>query len=232
MAAELSPGFARLAAAARLARRDRRHTLVISVAPIFAARWLIWRLPRFSARHPEIRLRLEAQVALTEPGLSDVDLALRVGPGGWKGVRAEHLWEQRVTPVCAPAVAARLERPEDLAGVPIIRDVNSMYGWECWLAPVGLDEALLGPGPEFSDGSLCLDAAISGAGVFLSWETLHSHALATGQLVAPFGRRHPTGQGYWLVSAAERGLGPAQSHFRRWLKQELAADGIISDPRR
>src|SRR5690349_7561956 len=35
------------------------NVLTISVAPVFAARWLVYRLAEFSERHPEINLRLD-----------------------------------------------------------------------------------------------------------------------------------------------------------------------------
>lgn len=226
MAALLTPGFAQINAAVGEATRDRSGSLVVSVAPIFAARWLVWRLPHFAARHPEVKVRIDSSVGLVDPNTSDVDLCLRVGTGPYRNVRAEKLFEHRIMPVCSPELAARLKTPADLAKVPIIRDLNAATSWDTWLAPEGLDASILGPGPEFSDGSLCFDAAMGGAGVFLAWETLDLHALALGRVVAPFARREPTGQSYWIVSAKDRSLGPAQRYFIRWMREELAADGI------
>lgn len=226
MAGLLTTGFGQLAAAVGEATRDHGTTLVVSVAPIFAARWLIWRLPRFSARHPEIRVRIDSVEGLVDPNTSDVDLCLRVGTGPYPNLRAERLFSHRAMPVCAPEMAERLKTPSDLAHVPIIRDTNSTLPWSVWLEPEGLDESILGPGPEFSDGSLCFDAAMGGAGVFLAWETLDLKAMADGRVVAPFPRLQETGRSYWLVSARDRSPGAAHRYFVRWMKEELAADGI------
>lgn len=227
LAPDLASGFGHLARAVDLASRDRAHTLTISVAPIFASRWLVHRLPAFYAQHPDIRVRIDSAVGLVDPNTSDVDLCLRIGHGPYPDVRAERLFDQRVMPVCAPDMAARLRTPADLATVPIVRDVNAAFSWEDWLAPEGLTTDILGPGPEFSDGSLAFYAAMGGAGVFLTWETLDIDALKAGRMVAPFGdRRHKTGQAYWLVSARDRAPGAAQRMFTRWMKAELAADGV------
>jgi LysR family glycine cleavage system transcriptional activator len=226
MLGPLTAGFAQLSVAVGEATRDRRDTLVVSVAPIFAARWLVWRLPRFSARHPDVKVRIDSAVGLVDPNTSDVDLCLRIGTGPYPDVRTEKLFDHRVMPVCSPEMASRLAVPADLANVPIVRDTNTDVSWQTWLAPEGLSEDILGPGPEFSDGSLCFDAAASGAGVFLAWETLDLHALSSGRVVAPFDRREPTGQSYWLISAEGRSIGAAQRYFTRWMKEELAADGI------
>jgi len=228
--AEIAPllrgGFAQLAAAVARADPGRGNLLTISVAPILASRWLIWQLPDFQAAHPGVKVRLDADTALVDPGRSDVDVCIRVGRGGYAGVRAERLFPQRAVPVCAPALAARIQTPADLAHVPIIREPRPMFGWEIWLAPLGLSPDMLGDGPEFSDASLCLDAAISGAGVFLAFEVVAEHALARGNLVALAPGMVETGLSYWLITAEDRSLSPAEQSFRRWLKARLAASGF------
>lgn len=221
----LAAGFAELSAAVAAAERRRDDALTVSVAPIFASKWLVWRLQRFHEKHPDIRIRIDAQYGLVDPNVSDVDLCIRVGRGGWPGVEAEKLIEHRVFPVCAPALAEKLRAPADLARVPIVRDANASFGWNVWLAPNGLDDSILGDGPEFSDAGLCVDAAIAGQGAFLAWETLACDALAFGRLAAPFPGRFPTGAAYWLVTAKPAPKSRASHAFRAWLEGELATLG-------
>lgn len=222
----LREGFARIGAAVEVARRDRTHILTISVAPIFAARWLIWRLPEFTRAHPDIRVRIDNTVHLVDPGAGDVDFAIRIGRGPYPGLRVEKLLAQRVTPVCAREWAARIAAPQDLAKVPIVRDVRAMFDWEVWLAPEGASGLTLPEGPEFTEASLGLDAAMAGEGVLLAFETLCHDALARGQVVAPLPRWHATGLSYWLVSAEDRSLSGPQKQFRTWLRGALAASGM------
>lgn len=219
----LTAGMSALSAGAALAAGVDSNILTVSAAPVFAGKWLVWRLNGFNEQHPHIRIRIDANVALIDPAFSDVDVCIRVGYGDWPGVRAAKLLDQRVFPVCSRAVAARLEMPGDLAGVPIIRDPNGMFGWDVWLGPHGLDPAMLGDGPVFSDASMCLDAAIAGQGVFLAWETLANDAVKMGRLVAPFPGRHLTGIAYWFVTGRDAGLKPQVRAFRAWLERELAA---------
>lgn len=221
----LAEGFAQLAAAVTRARRGD-DALTVSVAPVFAARWLIWRLPRFSAAHPDIRVRLDARLQLVEPGRDDVDFCLRNGPGPYPGVRAERIFPQVIFPVCAPALADRLRDAADLARVPVIRETEANYGWDEWLGPEGRTEVCPAAGPEFSDAMLCLDAAMTGAGVFLSFETLAADALANGRLVAPFAGRHATRNSYWFVTEAQGRPRRAVAAFAGWLRAEIAAAGL------
>jgi len=219
----LSAGFAEISTGLALAERRREGVLTVSVAPVFASKWLVWRLQRFREQHPDIRIRIDADVALVDPGSSDVDVCIRVGRGGWPNVRAEKLLDQLVFPVCSPAMGESLRHPGDLATVPIIREPTPMFGWNAWLGPNGLDESILGDGPVFSDASLCLDAAVAGQGVFLGWETLACDAITMGRLMAPFPDRYGTGISYWFVTARSAPPTRTIGAFRDWLKSELAA---------
>lgn len=222
MVARLSRGMAELSAAVALADPAQDNLLTISAAPLFASRWLIWRLPHFSAAHPEIRIRIEPIMQMATPGLGGIDIALRVGRGDWPALRAEKLLDQRVMPVCAPSLAGRIRAPADLLHLPVIRENDRLAGWAEWLAPHGMDPRALPDGPSLADGGLCLDAAISGQGVFMAWETLASDALSRGQLATPLPGRAPTGSAYWFVTADAARRKPAIARFRDWLRTELA----------
>jgi len=222
----LGQGFERLKAAVDETRTDRQSALTVSCAPIFAARWLIWRLRDFTRAHPDIRIRIDSDTALIDPNDGTADFAIRIGTGPYPGVEAERLFPQRIVPVCSAEVAEGLTTPADLLQVPIIRDVKALYDWDDWLDAEGVDWRQLPGGPEFSEGSLCLDAAMTGAGVFIGFETLCADALKRGQVVAPFPVWRETGAHYWLVSARDRSLSLPQKRFRAWLKDAIAAEGL------
>lgn len=217
----LGAGFRELDAAVALASGAANSTLTVSVAPVFASKWLVPRLAGFRKLWPEYRVRLDASVELIDLDRSDVDVAIRVGGGSWPNVRAEPLLPQEVFPVCAPELAARLRQPADLAGVPILRDANSNLSWDLWLGPIGLSQETLPEGDSFTDAALCLDAAIAGQGVMLAWQTLAHDAILAGLLVAPFPQRVRSGFGYYLVTSPTRREPKKVSRFRDWLMTEL-----------
>jgi LysR family transcriptional regulator, glycine cleavage system transcriptional activator len=222
----LRRGFADLSAAVARAAPQGEDCLTVSVAPILASRWLIWRLPRFRAAHPTIRVRIDADLALTDPGDGEIDLCVRVGRGNWPGVRAERLAPQVIFPVCSPEMAGRIADHADLARVPIIRETRANFGWEDWLGPEGRLDVVPGDGPLFSDAQLCLDAAISGEGVFLTFESLAADPLAMGRLAEPFRGRHATRNAYWIVTPADGTLRRPVRAFIDWLRAEFAAGGL------
>ncbi|GAA4107802.1 LysR substrate-binding domain-containing protein [Aminobacter aganoensis] len=222
--ARLTSGFQELGRAVALADEASSKMLVVSVAPAFASRFLVQRLSRFNQRFPELKLRIDASTGLVDLDHSDVDLAIRMGDGKWPGVRAELLLAQEVFPVCAPALAARLKRPADIAQLPVIADESTMISWERWFEAAGLAPyPVLPAGPAFTDPILGIDAAIAGQGVALAWQLLSADALADGRLVAPFGITVASGLGYYLVtSAAERPQRKVRE-FSGWLAEEVAA---------
>jgi len=221
MLARLTEGFHALSEAVSIGRRQDDALLTISVAPVFAARFLVHRLDRFSRLHPEIRLRMDATTRLADLGVDDIDLGIRVGPGAWPGVDAELLIEQTVFPVCSPALAEKLKEPKDILKLPAIIDGPSMFSWEIWLNEAGLSGAGMATRHVFNDASLCLDATIAGQGVMLAWHTLATYALEQGRLVEPFSVRAHTGMGHYLVTRAGARLPAKVKAFRDWLKTEL-----------
>lgn len=223
IAGRLNEGFGKLDEAVALSRRHADTVLTISVAPVFASKWLVQRLSGYSRLYPDMRLRLDASIGLVNPDASDIDLAIRVGEGGWPGVSAEFVLAQEVFPVCAPALAARLKEPRDILAAPIVRDANSTISWDIWLAPYGLSDKDLGEGSSFTDASLALDAAIAGQGVMLAWPTLAHDALAANLLVRPFEGLAETKFGYWLVTSKTRPEPKKVKDFKVWLRQEIAA---------
>jgi LysR family transcriptional regulator, glycine cleavage system transcriptional activator len=219
--ARLSRAFAELSQAVAEVRRRDESVLTVSVAPIFAARWLVYRLNGFAERHPEIRLRIDATTRLVSLDASDVDLGIRVGAGRWPGVRAELLLEQEVFPVCSPALAAGLREPADILKLPAVIDENAMFSWDVWLRAAGLAGTEMSVRHTFNDASFALDAAIAGQGVMLAWQTLAGYAVMKGSLVAPFGIRARTGYGHYFVTSASRRESRAALAFKQWVREEV-----------
>ncbi|RUU31017.1 MULTISPECIES: LysR substrate-binding domain-containing protein [unclassified Mesorhizobium] len=219
--ARLGAGFRELAHAVALADETSECTLVVSVAPAFASKWLLPRLSRHFARHPNVLLRIDASGRIADLDHSDIDIGIRMGDGKWPGVRAELLLAQEVFPVCAPSIAARLKSIQDLAQICAITDERSMISWDSWFEAAGVKPVTFLKGARFTDPMLCLESAIAGHGVMLAWQLLTADALTDGRLVAPFGVRAESGLGYWLVTAKTESR--KVRDFKIWIREEIAA---------
>ncbi len=96
----LRDGFDRLARAVDRVRSEcETGTLNVSVAPSFAAKWLVPRLDRFRATHPDIDVRIDANNGIVDLARSEADVAIRYGPGHYPGLHVDQLFGEEVFPV-------------------------------------------------------------------------------------------------------------------------------------
>lgn len=225
--------FDRLAEAVEsLRERYTMRSLTVSVLPSFAAKWLVPRLSRFQARHPDIDLRITATERTVDLVRDDVDVALRFGSGGWSGVRADLVLEDQVTPVCSPALLSHLRSPADLAHVTLLHEnmlpLGEFPDWANWLQAAGVHGVDVSRGLRFSHTHILLQAAIDGRGVALGQMALAADDLAEGRLVAPFELRLPVGYAYWVVYLPATAERPKIKAFRDWVSAEMASHPLVA----
>lgn len=196
--------------------------LSVGVVGTFALSWLLPRLQRFRAVHPDIDLRISTnnnRVDIAEEGL---DCAIRFGDGAWHGLEAEHLLDAPVAPLCTPEIATRLEGPDQLFGETLLRSYRA-DDWVCWFAAAGLEAPVL-RGPVFDSSRLMVDAAVLGVGVALAPYRLFEAELAAGRLVRPFAIEADIGA-YWLTRLKSKSPSPPMLAFRDWLVASLRETG-------
>ncbi|HEY8576675.1 MAG TPA: LysR substrate-binding domain-containing protein [Devosia sp.] len=230
---QLTAGFSALQDGLAGLRGTDEGTLNLTVGSVFASRWLIWRINKFTALHPDIEVRLNVTGTMLDLTRPDLDCGIRYGRGEWPGLNAELIGGRAYQPVCAPPVAKLLRRPEDLARVPVIQDETTMLSWDAWRAEVGLDAAIRLTGPTYSDASLAVDAAISEQGVLMAADMMSADAVSDGRLVRPFNHPVEGPQGYFLVTAQGRRETRKLRLFREWLRAEVpaSAEGYVHQSR-
>jgi LysR family glycine cleavage system transcriptional activator len=210
------------AATARLADNALAGRLRITVLPSFASKWLIPRLRGFQQAHPDIDLQLSSSPDLFDFSGTDYDLGIRSGTGRWRGLQADLVAHETLSPVCSPAVLASgspLRAPSDLGKHTLLHDQPRDL-WPRWLAAAGAAEVDATSGPAFSDSALVLQAAIEGHGVALGRLLLAADDLAAQRLVQPFGQTLQNDYSYWLVYPKAAAARPRVAAFRTWLLQE------------
>jgi len=222
MVPRLRAGFAEIVDSVAAARQDDGRVLTVTMGPAFASGWFMPRLSRFTSAHPELQLRLVATTETIDLARSDIDVAVRLGAGGWSGLESEHLIDQSIFPVASPRWVGKLRSPADLANVPVIQDEGAALGWTEWLEQNLPGVAPTLRGPVFSDPVLAFEAALSGQGVMLAWSLIASDALADGRLVRPFDGSLAANVAYWFVTTGDSARKPKVRAFQRWLVDEVA----------
>lgn len=166
--------------------------LTISTTPTFASKWLIPRLPEFTALHSDLDLHILATERISNFAADGVDLAVRYGrPPFGPGLNAELLFEQEVIAVCSPRLLAGRNPPhtaEELAAYPLLHDAHNLW-------PEFVERHLANSrspsfkGVSFSQTSHAIEAAIAGQGIALANGGFVTDDLAKGRLVRVFEAR-------------------------------------------
>lgn len=209
----------------KLLARDSSGPLTISVLPSFAAKWLVARLGRFQASHPEVDLRISADNNFTDFSKEDVDAGIRHGLGEYPGLRSDWLLPGALLPVCSPRLlegAHPLTRPEHLRHHTLLH-ASPANEWPMWVKAHGVKDVDPTRGPQFSDDGLMLEAAIEGQGVAISREPLVAADLAAGTLVVPFDLIMSDRLAYYFVCPEATAERPKIVAFREWLLEEARA---------
>lgn len=203
--------------------RSPSGRLSVSVAPTFALRWLIPRLPAFQEKHPSIAVSLDTAHRLVEFPRDGIDFGIRIGRGPWPGLAAVKLLAEDLVPVAGPALAARIKTPADLATVPLLSIANVSEDWATWTEGAGLSGRLpLRDGPRFDAIHLAMDAAARGLGVAIGRRPTIDPDLESGRLVEVLGPRVRARSAWWLVTARDSLARPEIAAFRNWLRAEFA----------
>jgi LysR family glycine cleavage system transcriptional activator len=229
----LLEAFARMdESLAALEALDEGGILTVSMAPSFAAKWLVPRLERFQTLHPDIDVRVTASMALVSFADDGVDCAIRYGLGQYPGLVVQKLLDESVVPVCSPALrAARAvgSAAEMLRDVTLLHDDSpeqdaSCPTWRMWLKAAGITGVDAARGLHFNQASLVLEAAIAGRGAALAKAQLAADDLRAGRLVRLFATSQPVAFAYYFVCPPTRATLRKVALFRAWILAEAATD--------
>lgn len=224
--AQISTAFAVIADSTRaLHGRIGRARVKVSLLPSFAANWLVPRLKRFHARHPDIDIDLDPTLDLADLAGGEVDLAIRYGDGRWPRCEARLLMAERLTPVVSPTLLPADQgdwQVSDLYGQTALLSRNPV-DWDIWAEAAGFNLGLM-PAIQLTDYNIVLQAAVDGQGVAMGRLLLVQDRLRSGGLIAPFSDVILSDRaGHWLVTAQTRKPSPATETFVTWLCAEVEA---------
>src|ERR1700722_5670042 len=123
------------------APRDRRG-LTVSTTYSFTSGWLVPRLGRFRALHPDVDVRLQANDHVIDFGRDEVDLSIRYGRGQYPGLLSERLMGDDYAPVASPALLqgkSPLKKPADLRHHVLLHEEGTEIDWRMWLMAAGVE---------------------------------------------------------------------------------------------
>jgi len=206
--------------------RPGRRVVQVTVVQSFGSRWLMPRLTKFTAREPEIEVRIDASPVLADFARDPFDLAIREGRGNYD-TELHQLFELSFYPVASPQVARRMRRRNgtlDWSRARLLHEVTYDY-WPDWINMAEATDVDVARGLFFSHTMLALDAAVEGQGVALAPPPLAERELARGALTIVDPRPYASGTGIWLCWPRRqlRSLSNAATAFRDWVIEEAKA---------
>jgi len=224
----LTQSFDAMAAAVEQASQaGAARALSVTTMDSFASSWLVPRMRRFRARHPDIDVRISSTDAVVDLRREGFDCAIRYGARDVEpGFEVVWLMEEDLSPVCSPALMEGphpLLTPDDLRHHTLLHD-DMTINWSVWLEAAGVTGVDGEKGPFYEHSHLVLQAAIAGEGVALGRSALVADDLAKGRLVRPFDIALPSNYAYRFVAPPEAMRRPRVVAFRDWLIEEA---GIV-----
>jgi LysR family glycine cleavage system transcriptional activator len=136
-------------------------------------------------------------------GLADfdegIDVAIRFGPGGWRGLQTRLLGLEELFPVASPDYrGGNLPADEDELGEHLlIHHLES--GWRLWFEGAGVKGTKGAKALYVDSAAMVLEAAAAGVGIGLARARIAEPDLQSKRLVRLFDRAAPAEYRYWAA---------------------------------
>ncbi len=196
--------------------------LNLAVLPTLGTRWLIPRLGRFMALHPEAMVNFSARTEPFDFAGTPFDAAIHFGAPHWADAVCEFLMHEDVVPVCSPTYRDQhpLNTPQDLAHATLLQQSTRPTQWAEWFERVGAPTTMALRGPRYEHFAMIAQAAVSHLGAALLPRFLIEEELAAGSLVALSATALTSTDAYYLVYPEARAQTPLVKAFRDWVVGE------------
>lgn len=171
----------------RVTKTSQRNRINVNASPYFATRYLLDRLEQFRATMPDVILQLTTMVETPDFTRDDVDVSIQWGFGEWANYDQSLLVRDPKIVCCAPALAHRVRRPEDLLSMTLLHPVLAESLWQKVLQHLKLDNFEAKGDVNFQDAATMRRATLTGMGVGLISAIDAMDDLRNGRLIAPLG---------------------------------------------
>lgn len=205
-------------------RCSESNNLVLSVAPVFATRWLLPRLRNFHVQHPEINLSVIASTSLVDFRVDPFDAAIRMGDGKWPGTESKKLFDKHIVAVCNPHLIedrGELFSADQLTHQPLIINA-SMHGlWDAWFESAGVKVTASPAGFEVESSAQALEAVASSDAIGLVDLNFISDDLKLGNLALACDHRLIGADGYFFTYPTTKSTSASIQSFAVWILSQV-----------
>jgi len=193
------------------------------IAPAtFAMRWLIPRLPGFQQQMGDVDVRVRPVHTGEDWSSIPFDVAIRRGEALQPDLRGVLLFREEIALVARPDMAARLSRPQAVAGTRLLESVTRPGELARWLVGAGLPGDLAAGALRFGHFYIALEAALAGQGLLAAPVEVIADLIARGDLAEPFPGLHVHGPEYRLGYNPTGDRAALAAAFADWAERQAA----------
>lgn len=213
-------------------RLTRQRTELSLKVPTCVMRWILPKIMAFQTQHPDI------QMQLTTTWHHDVDFraeafdaAIIYGAPPPADVSAIKLFDEALTPVCAPSTFDNkpLYTAQDLAGHTLLHPTRDHRDWKMWLSFANANDISSTAGQSFETLDLATNAAVQGFGIAIGDYELAGEDIENKRLLMPFPDiLLATGAAYYLVYPDCVAHQHKMVTFSAWIDQRLGSSSKVT----
>jgi DNA-binding transcriptional LysR family regulator/class 3 adenylate cyclase len=215
--------FERIELAVAEATRQE-NDLRVSALSTFSSLWLVPRLGRFQAAHPDTRLLLATTTRPVDLATEPFDCAIREGRDtfSWAGLHSTLLFREQLVVVAHPHL---LGREQDVTRMPRLAARTRPADWARVLPALGVS-ASVRPTLVLETRMLAVQAALNGLGALVVDRNLVDDLILSQGLglVAPNAPEVPTHHRFFFVARPEKLHDRHVRSLRDWLVAEVAGE--------
>jgi len=222
----IEQGFGSLQAGVKAVSGDANpHILRISAIHSFTSLWLLPRLQNFQKLNPDIMIQIAPSNEVINFATGDIDLAIRMGGGGYKGLKEKKLANDELIFVASPELlnGADLMNPDAIFSLPWLEDTSSksqpIFDDAC--KGFGIDRSRLLPIIRSNNSVTLIENAISGLGFTTVVKSLVADHLNQGTLVRLLGFSVQSPYCLYLVAPEQHFGWQKIKRFEQWFVPEI-----------
>ncbi|MEZ5778611.1 MAG: LysR substrate-binding domain-containing protein [Paracoccaceae bacterium] len=192
-----------------IATTSRDRSVVIACPMSLAENWLPSCVGDFSRRHPDVEVVIHGTVwENPEDHIADIVISVNrsdeIPPG------ARKLWNETLSLVCDPALAARITRGADLVDIPKISVAGRQEYWALVAGAAGIAALDIESSIKTNASNISLELAAHGLGATIALTSLCGTYIARGLLEEPLLTRPESPWAYYVIN--RRGSRSAMSN--------------------
>ncbi|MEW6998913.1 LysR substrate-binding domain-containing protein [Colwelliaceae bacterium BS250] len=199
--------------------------LRISTVHSFSSLWLIPRLQEFQKLHPDIMVQLAPSGELIDFKQSNIDLAIRMGRGGYADLMQKKIYDDNLIFVASPKLLADINKddPEQVFALPWIEDtsIGIQEAFQDYCKSINFNYESLVPVIQTNDALPLIDSAVKDGGFLLVNSSLVIEHLRAGRLVKLLNYSIKSPYSLYLVAPEQQFTWKKVKLFEDWLMPKL-----------